>query len=151
MCQEAEKRISFGFLKGVVDNAIKNRDFSFIETTDDENQLIYMQKYIDLENTKRNVVGSFYSLRVGTIGLCMSIVAIGLAFILIAVASVPKSVNILVDIIGGIAIIIMGMYFAIRTNKEFEVNEKDADFRHDIILRIEEQLIRIREKKLPKE
>ncbi len=140
MDKKGEKRINFVFLRGIVDNAIKNRDTSFIETIEDENQLIYMQKYIDLENTKRSFSVSFVSLYIGIIGFFVAGVAIGISFILTGLTSVPKSV----DIIGGIVIFVLCAYYMLKTKKafeKFETNKKDSEFWYDITLKIEERII----------
>lgn len=132
-------------LEKAVTDAIKEKkkknDLSFLENINDEN-LRYIQKFIDVEISKRNTKISIPSLLVGAAGISLSFVAIGLAFFLVGISL--NSVIKIVYPIGGIIIIFSGIWLFRDINKykgEFEKVKKEIEFMQDILLEIERKLL----------
>ncbi len=147
MSQEAGKEINFGFLRAIVEEAIKNNDPSAIEAIKDEYRLRYMQKYTELRSSKRGLAISFESYLIGMDSVAFAIIGIGISYILVALSKYISmySWSEIVYILIGLAIVCLGIVLLLKIKpkrkKEFEKAEKDIKFMHDIVMKIEEKLI----------
>ena len=125
-----------------VDKAIENKDTSVIEETEDKNHLKYMQKDVEVRLLRKGSTFSSLSLYIGNKGIGLCALAIGLSF---------SSINIPIDGLsettyhaGGLFIMCLGIIiiFIIPRTKWFKNIDKDAEFMCDLILKIEEKLLK---------
>ncbi len=142
MCQEdAENKISKECLRNRVDEAIKTKNISVIEGIEKED-LRYAQKYTELQISKIESKASSKSYLIGLEGVSFAIIAIGGSLVLFGISKIPMVETMYFYL--GIVIVIMGMWIWYGGRpyqiKEFDKIEKDIEFMHEIILRIEEKL-----------
>ncbi len=139
--EDAEKKISYDCLRTIVDDAIKTKNICTIEKIEDEHQLRYMQKYAEVlvSEDESRISSKSYSL--GMYSVALAFVAIGLSYFLAGISRYPiENIN----VISGTSIIIFGaalfLWIVLKKDKENENINKDIEFTHDIILKIEEKL-----------
>lgn len=141
-CQEdAENKISKDCLRNMVDEAIKTRDIGIIDRIEKED-LRYAQKYTEVLVSEEELRVSIESYLKGLEGVILAIMAIGISWIVFGVLRNP-----ILDAefsFFGFVILILGvlLWYKWRPLKieEFEKKEKDIQFMHEIILKIEEKL-----------
>jgi hypothetical protein len=121
--EDTETEISFEDLKTIVDAAIKGQYISAIEAIKDENHLRYMQKYAEMLLSKDEF-------GIGTLGIGIAIMAIGLIYI-------PDATADAINKLGGWILVILG--FVIIFWEKTPLAKKN-EFKHKIILKIEEKL-----------
>lgn len=143
MGQEAEKEINFESLRAIAEEAIENKDFSAIERIEDENQLEYIQKFVDVKLSNIAVNISIPSFFLSAFGVVFGIIAIGLTLFLVGI-SIDGVIKITYPVAGIIIVLYGGWLFRelYKYKGKFEKAGKDIEFMHKIILRIEEKLIR---------
>lgn len=127
----------------LVEDAIKNKDTSVIKKIEDKNHLKYMQKVVEVEILRTDLIFSIPSVSIGIKGIILGTIAIGLSIFLVAIPidNLPKIISPLV----GVIIIGVGIYYYIKANKldrEFEKIKRHIEFMHDFILEIEEKLLK---------
>ena len=124
-------------LVALVDKAIENKDTSVIEEIEDKNHLKYMQKDVEVRLLRTDSIYSSLSLYVGNMGIGFGTFAIGLSFFLIGIP-----IDGLAEItypIGGFVIMCAGIIVCI---KGFKKIDKNIEFMCDLILKIEEKLLK---------
>jgi hypothetical protein len=142
MCQEdAENKISKECLRTTVDEAIKTKNICIIEGIEKEN-LRYAQKYTEVLVSEEELRVSIESYSKGFEGVILAIIAIGISWILFGVSRDPFLEVEFFFL--GLVILSLGLWLWYRVRpyerKEFEKREKDIEFMHEIILKIEERL-----------
>ena len=137
-----EKEISFECLRTAVDNAIKTKNMCIIESIKKENQLRYMQKYAELLISKNDSKISFRSYFIGVYSVILGSAAIGISYILVGNSKNPMLETMYYYLGIGIVIMTAFLWFWLKPHEEKEFNNKnkDAEFMHSIILKIEERL-----------
>ena len=127
-----------------VDKAIENKDTSVIEEIEDKNHLKYMQKYVEVRLLRKGSILSIQSLDIGIRGIFLCIFAIGVSFVLVGIPI--DGLSKIAYLIGGFFIILLGTTGLVRWDrkhkKELEKIDKDAEFMCDLILKIEEKLLK---------
>lgn len=121
-----------------VDKAIEKKDTSVIEEIEDKNHLKYMQKDVEVRLLRKGSIFSSLSLYIGNtgIGLCALAIGLSLSFILIGIPI--DGLSKILYSVGCVVIICLGIIILIR----FKNIDKDIEFMCDLILKIEEKLLK---------
>lgn len=139
--EDAENKISFECLRTMVDEAIKTKNICIIERIEKEN-LRYAQKYAELRVSKNESRISFNSYLIGMDSVVFAILGIGLSYLLLIASKTPTLEAMYA--IFGFALAFGGIRLLLwekpKQIKEFENKNKDIEFMHEIILKIEERL-----------
>ena len=133
-----------------VDKAIENKDTSVIEEIEDKNHLKYMQKDVEVRLLRKDSIFSSLSLDIGIKGIFLCILAIGLSSFAIGLSSVLVGSPIdglfkIIYTVGGICIMLLGIWGVVqyrKPKKELEKIENDVKTMCDLILKIEEKLLK---------
>ena len=131
-------------LAALVDDAIKNKDTSVIEETEDKNHLKYMQKDVEMRILRKDSIFSILSLDIGIKGIFLCIFAIGLSLFLVGI-SIDGLSEITYPVCGFFIMLFAGVgvvWWDRKYKKELEKIGKDAEFMCDLILKIEEKLLK---------
>ena len=131
-------------IASLANDAIKNKDTSVIEEIEDKNHLKYMQKDVEMRILRKDSIFSIISLDIGIRGIFLCIFAIGVSFVLVGIP---------IDGLSKIAYLICGFFIILlcatglvrwdrKNKKEFEKIDKDAEFMCELILKIEEKLLK---------
>ena len=131
-------------LVALVDNAIKNEDTSVIEEIEDKNHLKYMQKDVEMRILRKGSIFSSLSLDIGIKGIFFCIFAIGVSFVLVGIPI--DGLSKIAYFIGGFFIILLCttglVWWDRKYKKELEKMDKDFKVMYDLILKIEEKLLK---------
>ena len=133
---------SFIDIIALVEDAIENKDTSVIEKIEDKNHLKYMQKVVEVAIIRKGLIFSSLSVDIGVKGISLGMIAIGISFFLVGISM--DNLSKITYPLGGVIIIGIGIY-GIKTNKlkrGFEKIERDIEFMHAFILKIEEKLLK---------
>ena len=125
----------------LVDDAIKNKDTSVIEEIEDKNHLKYMQKDVEVRLLRKGSIFSIQSLYVGNRGVGFGVLAIGLSFFLIGI-SIDDLYKIIYSVCGFFIMCAGIIMVIIPYTKWFKKIEKDVGTMCDLILKIEEKLLK---------
>ncbi len=138
--EDTENKISLESLRSMVDEAIKNKNICIIDKVEHEN-LRYAQKYAEslISKNESNISSKSYFMGINSIVLAF--LAIGLSYFLAGISRYQlENVN----VYSGLSIIIFGavLFLWIKLKKENEIANinKNIEFIHEIILKIEEKL-----------
>ena len=142
MNAEQDKQIKE--LEKSVTDAIQEKkqknDFSFLENINDEN-LRYIQKFVEVEISRKYTKLSIPSLFVSAFGIAISLIAIGVAFFLVGISI--DSVTKIVYPVGGVIIVFYGGWLfrmIYKFQKDCDKIEDENELMHEIILEIERKL-----------
>ena len=128
-------------LVALVDKAIENKDTSVIEEIEDKNHLKYMQKDVEVRILRKGSIFSSLSLYVGNMGIGFGALAIGLSLFLVGIPI--DGLSEITYPVGGFVIMCVGIIIVIIPNtKWFKNIDKDIEFMCDLILKIEEKLLK---------
>ncbi|NJD76140.1 MAG: hypothetical protein FIB08_03445 [Candidatus Methanoperedens sp.] len=143
MGQEAENQINFESLKAIVNDAIENENISAILAIEDKNQLRYMQKFVEVKLSELTANKSIPSFILSASGIVFGIIAIGLTIFLVGVSL--DDVGKIIYRVAGIILVIYGIWLfkdIYKYKGKFEKSGKEIKFMYEIILKIEETLIK---------
>lgn len=127
----------------LVEDALENKDTSVIEKIKDKNHLKYMQKVVEVAIIGKGLIFSSLSVYIGAKGISLCIIAIGVSFFLVGISM--DNLSKITYPLTGAFIVGLGMWQGIKTDKrkrEFEKIERDIEFMHAFILKIEEKLLK---------
>ena len=128
-------------LVALVDKAIENKDTSVIEEIEDKNHLKYMQKDVEVRILRKGSIFSSLSLYIGNTGIGIGALAIGLSLFLVGIPIAGLSE--ITYPVGGFVIMCVGIIIVIIPHtKWFKNIDKDIEFMCDLILKIEEKLLK---------
>ncbi|MFZ3059077.1 MAG: hypothetical protein WA102_04980 [Candidatus Methanoperedens sp.] len=142
MSQEAEKEMDFRCLRDIVEEAIRieDTDTPSIKAVTKGNQLRYIQKYTESLISKSESKNSSNSYFISLFAIAVTLFIIGISVFLAGdLSSVPKIAFTVI----GVIIMVFGLYYMYKTvefRKEIKKSEKDAEFMHELVLKIEEKL-----------
>jgi len=122
----------------LVDKAIENGKTSVIEEIEDKNHLKYMQKDVEMRILRKGSISSSRSLYISNTGIALCALAIGLSLSFISIGIPIDGLSKILYFIGGVVIICLGIIIFIR----FKNIDKDIEFMCDLILKIEEKLLK---------
>ena len=128
----------------LVDKAIKNKDTSVIEEIEDKKHLKYMQKDVEVRLLIKDSIFSSLSLYIGNTGISIGALAIGLSLFLVGIPIDGLS-EITYPVGGFVIMLFVGMgvvWWDRKYKKELEKMDKDIEFMYDLILKIEEKLLK---------
>ncbi|MCZ7402041.1 MAG: hypothetical protein O8C61_07445 [Candidatus Methanoperedens sp.] len=142
MSKEAEKVMDFGSLRNIVEEAIRieDTDTSAIKEITKGNQFRYMQKYTESLISKNESKKSSKSYFISIFSIATTLFIIGISVFLAGdLSSVPKiAFTVFGFILMGLGI--CSMFETLNFRKEIKKSEKDAEFMHELILKIQEKL-----------
>ena len=127
-----------------VDKAIENKDTSFIEEIEDKNHLKYMQKDVEVRLLRKGSIFPILSLDIGIKGIFLCIFAIGLSLFLVGI-SIDGLSEITYPVCGFFIMLFAGVgvvWWDRKYKKELEKIGKNFKFMYDLILKIEEKLLK---------
>jgi hypothetical protein len=139
--EDADNKISFEYLRTMVDNSIKTKNICMVETIENEKQLRYMQKYAELLVSKEGLVISYPSIKLGIFSVGLALFAIGLSYILVDPNGFFNKLILFFGVICIVIIAFMIFFLMFRMEKLIKNKNDDVEFILKIVLKIEERLL----------